>query len=116
MISQAKVSASERTDPTLPNRVHFPRSRDRPLREPQFRSSSAARRPETHFGESPGDVQLLGVAAIIDAAVSILIPILHRLSKAEVTREGEIAADIDAEIAKLRERIAELERGKQPRS
>jgi hypothetical protein len=75
------------------------------------------------LGESHGSgmFQLLGVAAIIDAAISILIPILHRLSKAEVTVEEGITADAmhwnaDAEIAKLRERIAELERGKPPRS
>ncbi len=68
-----------------------------------------------------GMMQLLGVAAIVDAAITIVIPILHRLSRDELSREGGpgetgIAnpkiAEIDAEIARLRERIAELERMK----
>jgi hypothetical protein len=72
------------------------------------------------LGQSNGSgmFQLLGVAAIIDAAITIVIPILHRLSKAEVAEGKEspssaMLGDIDAEIAKLRERIVELERMKQ---
>jgi hypothetical protein len=62
--------------------------------------------------------QLLGVLVIFAAAITILIPIFHRLSKAEVSagREGSnvlMHADIDAEIGKLQKRILELERLKQ---
>jgi hypothetical protein len=71
-----------------------------------------------------GMFQLLGVAAIIDAAITVVIPILHRLSRDEVTgtagRPGAATApaatsasrvaEIDAELASLRARIAELER------
>jgi hypothetical protein len=68
-----------------------------------------------------GMLQLLGVAAIVDAAITIVIPILHRLSREELSAQaaaGSIAtaspkvAEIDAEIARLRKRIAELERMK----
>jgi hypothetical protein len=71
------------------------------------------------LGESHGVgmFQLLGVASIIDAAITIVIPILHRLSRAEVAAAGDNIPNathesIDAEIQKLRERIAELERMK----
>ncbi len=62
--------------------------------------------------------QLLGVAAIFDAAITILIPIFHRLSKAEVAQARDsptspAPGDIDAEMTKLRERLTELERMKQ---
>jgi hypothetical protein len=70
-----------------------------------------------------GMFQLLGVAAIVDAAITIVIPILHRLSRDDVAGlAGAVpstvataaspsrVADIDAEIARLRQRIAELER------
>jgi hypothetical protein len=57
-------------------------------------------------------------AVIFDAAITNVIRILHRLSKAEVAEGTEIPGsampgDIDAEIARLRERIVELERMKQ---
>ena len=51
--------------------------------------------------------RFLGVAAIIDAAITILIPIFHRLSMRET---GPDHAAIDAESAKLQARIAELEK------
>jgi hypothetical protein len=68
--------------------------------------------------------QLLGVAAIVDAAITIVIPILHRLSRDEISGAMELphgttaaaapaasrVAEIDGEIARLRQRIAELER------
>lgn len=62
--------------------------------------------------------QLLGVLVIFVAMITILIPIFHRLSKAEVSagREGSnvlMHTDIDAEIEKLQKRILELERLKQ---
>jgi hypothetical protein len=61
-----------------------------------------------------GMFQLLGVAAILDAAITVVIPIFHRLSRAEVGVENErpprlSTAEIDAEIAKLQIRLAELE-------
>jgi hypothetical protein len=67
--------------------------------------------------DETGMFQLLGVAAIIDAAITILIPIFHRLSGAEFATvadrtRGVDTAAIDAEIAMLKERIAELERMK----
>src|SRR5262249_45747030 len=72
------------------------------------------------FGKTHGVgmFQLLGVAAIFDAAITILIPIFHRLSKGEVAAGGEspsnpVAGEVEAELAKLRERMLELERIKQ---
>ncbi len=64
-----------------------------------------------------GMFQLLGVAAILDAAITVVIPIFHRLSRAEFGVESNSpprlsTAEIDAEIAKLQERLAELERMK----
>ena len=65
-----------------------------------------------------GMMELLGVAAIVDAAITIVIPILHRLSRDDLsgqTGTGEIGTanpeldEIDAEIVRLRQRIAELE-------
>jgi hypothetical protein len=76
----------------------------------------------------------LGVAAILDAAITVVIPIFHRLSRAEVAVESETpprlstaglstaglstvglstaglsTVEIDVEIAKLQARLAELE-------
>lgn len=65
--------------------------------------------------DSAGMFQLLGVAAIIDAAISLVIPILHRLSRAEVatgdSRDSRRAA-IDAELESLHRRIDELEQAR----
>ncbi len=61
------------------------------------------------------------VAALVDAAITIVIPILHRLSRDELSGEAglgttkaanPIIAEIDAEFACLRARLAELERMK----
>jgi hypothetical protein len=65
--------------------------------------------------DETGMFQLLGVAAIVDAAMTILVPIFHRLSRSDLAPMSDGIAtveteDIDAEIAKLKERIAELER------
>jgi hypothetical protein len=61
--------------------------------------------------------RLLGVAAILDGAVTILIPILHRLSRADVAfRSGPGGAsllELDREIDRLRSRLAELEQARQ---
>ena len=61
-----------------------------------------------------GMFQLLGVAAIVDAAITILIPIFHRLSKSELVVADNAAlsvakSDRDLEIERLRKRLAELE-------
>lgn len=54
--------------------------------------------------ESDLTFRFLGVTAIIVSALTILIPVFHRLSNSEPDIEK-----IDAEIEKLRSRIAELE-------
>jgi hypothetical protein len=65
-----------------------------------------------------GMFQLLGVAAIIDAAITILIPIFHWLSRAPLAPAApslrpRTAEAADAAIAQLRARIAELEKQKE---
>ncbi|MEL7496004.1 MAG: hypothetical protein AAFN77_00235 [Planctomycetota bacterium] len=67
--------------------------------------------------DETGMFQLLGVAAIVDAAITILIPIFHRLSRSETVqpdlpRTSEHQA-IDAKISVLRREIAQLEAMKQ---
>ena len=47
--------------------------------------------------------RMLGVLGILVAAVTLVTPVFHRLS------HSDTAADIDAEILKLQERIRELE-------
>lgn len=68
-------------------------------------------------GRGDGMFQLLGVAAIFDAAITLLVPIFHRLSRSEGAMPGEASgisvAEIDAEIARLQARIGELQRMKQ---
>ena len=64
-----------------------------------------------------GMFQLLGVAAIVDAAMTILVPLFHRLSRSELSATSDIIpsvdiAAIDAEVATLKNRIAELEGAK----
>jgi hypothetical protein len=59
-------------------------------------------------------LRLLGVAGIIDAAFSIMIPIFHRLSRREFAAATEpgtpsALAQLDREIADLRQRLGELE-------
>jgi hypothetical protein len=66
-----------------------------------------------------GDVEeeplfrLLGVAAIADGAISLMIPIFHRLSRDETQfstpLEGDLTlSDVDREISQLQARLAEL--------
>ena len=59
-------------------------------------------------------VRLVAVAAIIDAAMSVLIPIFHLLSRREFSGSTQDVApslsDIDTEIAQLEQRLAELHR------
>jgi len=59
-----------------------------------------------------GMFRLLAVSAIVDATFTVLIPIFHRLSRNDISspkNEATNVAQIDAEIARLRRRIAELE-------
>lgn len=50
----------------------------------------------------------IGVLAILDGAGTLAIPILHRLSREKLAPSDPAA--LDAEIARLRTRLAELER------
>jgi hypothetical protein len=53
--------------------------------------------------------QVLGIAAILDAAITIVIPVLHRLSRGDLVAAGEVdLARIDDEIRHLESRLAEL--------
>lgn len=62
--------------------------------------------------------QLLGVVAIADAAISILVPIFHRLSRSELPipeaefKPTDRECEIESEIRQLKRQIAELERMK----
>jgi hypothetical protein len=67
-------------------------------------------------GGNTGIFQLLAVAAITDAAITILIPIFHWLSTSQFPKESDASnpkvESTDNEIARLKERIADLERQK----
>lgn len=57
--------------------------------------------------------RFVGVLAVVDAAVTVMIPIFHRLSRtAFVEVEITSTEKIDAEIANLQEQIARLEKQK----
>jgi hypothetical protein len=67
--------------------------------------------------DSEGAFRLLAALAIIDAALTLAIPVLHRLSKLDEPGVDLLAGAgernllaIDAEILRLRERIASLEK------
>jgi hypothetical protein len=53
--------------------------------------------------------RILGVLAILDAAISVTIPVLHRLGAHDAASHGVNVEAIDREIAALRQRILELE-------
>jgi hypothetical protein len=58
--------------------------------------------------------RLIGVLAIVDAAVTVVMPILHRLSRTEfVDVELPSVAKIDAEIDNLKARLSRLEKQKE---
>jgi len=62
------------------------------------------------IGES-GMFRLLAVAAVLDAGITIVIPVFHRLSRAHViatTTHPKHTQSIAAEIARLEQRIADL--------
>lgn len=71
-------------------------------------------------GNKEGMFRLLAVAAIVDAAITLVIPIFHRLSRAEQPAPSPLSNDttgstekeirgLDAEIRELRSRIDVLE-------
>jgi hypothetical protein len=60
---------------------------------------------------SDGMMRLLAVAAIIDAAITILVPIFHWLSREHVAvKQGPTLEAIDREIATVQARLEELHR------
>lgn len=59
------------------------------------------------YGDSDLVYRILGVLGILLASITVVTPVLHWLSH----KESDVS-QIDAEIARLRERIAELEREK----
>lgn len=63
--------------------------------------------------ESDGSLvtRLIGVLAVIDASLTVTIPIFHRLSRGEFSESS--VAEIDLEIAELKSRIEGLERQKE---
>ena len=66
--------------------------------------------------DSTGDfiLRLLGVLGVVDAAITVTIPILHRLSRAEFVNDETTSTEkIDAEIAKLKTEISQLEKQKE---
>lgn len=62
-------------------------------------------------GDSDLVYRVLGVLGILLASITVVTPVLHWLSH----KESDVS-QIDAEIARLRERIAELEKQKERRS
>jgi hypothetical protein len=63
------------------------------------------------WGEWDGEMmfRMLGVAAVLDGAITILIPIFHRLSHEDFQASSDSALeDIDREIARLENRLREL--------
>ena len=66
--------------------------------------------------DSEGAIKFAGVLAIVDAALVIIIPILHRISRADARNESIVSplgehslAAIDAEIQSLQKRIVKLQ-------
>lgn len=64
--------------------------------------------------ESDFVFRTIGILAVIDAALTVMIPIFHRLSRTEfVENETPSINKIDTEIAKLKTEIARLEKQKE---
>lgn len=60
-------------------------------------------------GGGEGIFRVLGVAAILDAAMTVLVPVLHRLSRADLSNTPAVSlAEIDREIQQLEVRLNEL--------
>ncbi len=53
-------------------------------------------------------MRTIGVLAVVDASLTVMIPVFHRLSRGDLA--GSNVAEIDEEIAKLKSRIESLER------
>jgi hypothetical protein len=69
------------------------------------------------WGEIEADMpfRLLGVAAIVDAAISLMIPVFHRLSRSETESPARhervlTLSEINHEISQLHSRLDELEK------
>ncbi len=59
-------------------------------------------------------LRFIGVLTVVDAAVTMMIPIFHRLSRTEfIDDETQSTDDIDAEIANLKAQISRLEKQKE---
>ena len=59
-------------------------------------------------------LRFIGVLAVVDAAVTVMIPIFHRLSRTEFVEDETPSTDsIDAEIANLKAQISRLEKQKE---
>jgi hypothetical protein len=59
-------------------------------------------------------LRFIGVLTVVDAAVTVMIPIFHRLSRTEFIDSKVPSTDeIDAEIANLRAQISRLEKQKE---
>jgi hypothetical protein len=59
-------------------------------------------------------LRLIGVLAVVDAAITVMIPVFHRLSRADFPENRDFSIEkIDEEIETLRRQITELERQKQ---
>ncbi len=59
--------------------------------------------------ESNFVMRLIGVLAVIDAAITVMIPILHRLSRGDFSGNQTSLEKIDAEILGLKEQLDRLE-------
>ena len=59
-------------------------------------------------------IRLIGILSVVAASLTVMIPIFHRLSRSDFARfETQTAANIDAEITKLRAQISHLEKQKE---
>lgn len=58
-------------------------------------------------------LRVIGILAVMDAAITVMIPVFHRLSHADFPENKEFSVEkIDAEIEELKQRISELENEK----
>lgn len=54
-------------------------------------------------------MRLIGVLAVVDAALTVMIPIFHRLSRGDFAATRTKIEEIDAEIESLRDKLSHLE-------
>ncbi|MDQ6787590.1 MAG: hypothetical protein M3033_12355 [Acidobacteriota bacterium] len=65
-------------------------------------------------GKDSLTLRVIGVLAVVDAALTVMIPVFHRLSRADFPENRDASIEkIDEEIESLQRRIPELERQKQ---